>query len=57
MNPAGILSPVKPDPEPSNEVAVTTPAFTLPRVTFGAPAIVVAEPVTLPVKFQKMMWQ
>jgi hypothetical protein len=29
-------------------VAVTTPAFTLPRVTFGAPAIVVAEPVSVP---------
>ena len=42
MNPAGT---------PTKVVAVITPAFTLPRVTFGAPAIVVAEPVTLPVKF------
>ena len=46
MNPAG--RPVSNAPLPSYEVAVTTPAFTLPRVTFGAPAIVVAEPVTLP---------
>ncbi len=53
MNPAG--NPVSNAPLPSYEVAVTTPAFTLPRVTLGAPAIVVAEPVsvptTLPVKF------
>ena len=46
MNPAG--RPVSNAPLPSYEVAVTTPAFTLPRVTFGAPAIVVAEPVSVP---------
>jgi hypothetical protein len=42
---------VNPAGTPTKVVAVITPAFTLPRVTLGAPAIVVAEPVTLPVKF------
>ena len=58
MNPAG--RPVSNAPLPSYEVAVTTPAFTLPRVTFGAPAIVVAAvtlPTTLSVKFPVNQWQ